>query len=171
MTEEITERPKKVKKQRKKKARGTLGKFKPKNPDKYDGDYRNIVYRSRWEALMMRYCDMHPGVLKWSSEETIIPYKSPVDGRWHRYFMDFKVTLQKGDVLQTLLIEVKPYAQTIPPKGKSLKNGQPSLRLLEELKTYAVNQAKWDAAREVCADKGWGFVIMTEYELGIKKRR
>jgi hypothetical protein len=170
MTEEIEPKPKKAKKVRRKKARGTLGKFKPKNPKKYDGDYTNIVYRSRWEALLMRYCDMHPHVISWSSEETIIPYRSPVDGRMHRYFMDFKVTIQKGEHKETLLIEVKPYAQTIPPKGKNLKNGQPSLRLLEDLKTYAVNQAKWAAAREVCAERGWTFKIFTEYELGIKKR-
>ena len=31
--------------------------------------------------------------------------------------------------------------------------------------------AKWDAAKEVCEDRGWEFAIFTEYELGLKKRK
>lgn len=150
------------------------GKFKPKNPHKYEGDVTNIVWRSQWEALFMRYVDMHPHVVKWSSEEVVIPYISPVDGRWHRYFMDFKVTMKKGDVTQTVLVEVKPHKQTLPPdisKAKMLKGGKPGMRYLNEVKTYGINQAKWEAAREYCADRGWTFLIFTEYELGLKNRR
>ena len=36
------------------------------------------------------------------------------------------------------------------------------------VKTYAVNQAKWKAAREFCADRNIEFKIMTEDNLGIK---
>jgi hypothetical protein len=32
---------------------------------------------------------------------------------------------------------------------------------------YGKNQAKWKAAREYCADRGWNFQIMTEKQLGI----
>ena len=67
------------------------GKFKPKNPSKYKGDPTNIVYRSSWELKLMMYLDTHPNVLKWGSEEIVIPYESPVDGRMHRYFPDFFV--------------------------------------------------------------------------------
>jgi hypothetical protein len=34
--------------------------------------------------------------------------------------------------------------------------------------TWGVNQAKWKAASEFCADRKWRFLIMTEKELGIK---
>lgn len=150
------------------------GFYKPVNPKKYRGDPTEIVYRSRWEALLMRYLDLHPHVIEWSSEETIIPYVSPVDGRWHRYFVDFYAKLKKGDKTESVLIEVKPYAQTIEPdvtKAKFLKNGKPSTRYLYEVKTWGVNQAKWKAAEEYCADRGWHFLKFTEYELGIKRKK
>ena len=65
------------------------GVFKPKNPSKYRGDPTNIIYRSRWELLFMRYLDNNSGIKEWASEELIIPYRSPIDGRVHRYFPDF----------------------------------------------------------------------------------
>lgn len=150
------------------------GTYKPKNPQKYKGDPTNIVYRSGWEALLMRYLDMHPHIVEWSSEEVVIPYISPVDGRYHRYFVDFYAKMQKGDKTETVLIEVKPNVQTRPPdlsKAKKLKNGKPGMRYLYEVKTWGVNEAKWKAAREYCADRGWHFLIMDEYSLGIKKSR
>ena len=65
----------------------------------------------------MKYCDTTPSILKWSSEEIAIPYKSPVDNRVHRYFPDFyvKVRESSGKIVHKL-IEVKPSKQTVPPK-------------------------------------------------------
>ena len=37
----------------------------------------------------MVYCDNNESVIEWGSEEVVIPYKSPWDGRIHRYFPDF----------------------------------------------------------------------------------
>jgi hypothetical protein len=34
--------------------------------------------------------------------------------------------------------------------------------------TYAVNQSKWKAAKEWCADRMLEFIVITEKELGIK---
>ena len=64
------------------------GMFKPKNPQKYRGDPTNIIYRSSFELKLMVYLDQHPEVISWGSEEIIIPYKSPIDNRYHRYFVD-----------------------------------------------------------------------------------
>ena len=36
------------------------------------------------------------------------------------------------------------------------------------VQTWVVNQAKWKAAKEFCADRGYEFKIMTEDDLGIK---
>ena len=69
------------------------GKFKPRNPQKYRGDSTNIIYRSGWELKLMSYLDKHPGVLLWNSEEIVIPYRSPIDGKMHRYFPDFYVEM------------------------------------------------------------------------------
>ena len=145
------------------------GKFNPKNPHKYKGDYTNIVYRSSWEFHFCRYIDAHPGVTKWSSEEIIVPYRSCVDGKMHRYFPDFYVEMtNKMGKKEKLLIEIKPYKETIPPTVQNTKKNRPTKRYLNEVKTWGTNSSKWNAAEEYCKDKGWKFVIMTERELGIK---
>lgn len=139
------------------------GIFKPKNPQKYKGDANNIIYRSRWELVCMSKFDTHPNILSWSSEEIIIKYRSPIDGRVHRYFTDFFIEMQdKNGYIRKVLIEVKPKAQTVPPKPKS---GKPTRGYLNEVKTWGVNEAKWKAAREVCAQEGWDFEILTEDEI------
>lgn len=150
------------------------GRYRPINPGKYKGDPTNIIYRSKWEALLMRYVDQHPHVIEWSSEEVIIPYIHPKDGRYHRYFVDFFVKMKKGDRVESVLIEVKPHAQTIPPdfnKAKKLKSGKPTQTYYNAVATYAINTAKWKAAEEYCLDRGWKFLKFTEYDLGIKKRK
>lgn len=142
------------------------GFFKPKNPQKYKGDPTNIVYRSSWELKLMLYLDSNNQVISWASEEVIIPYRSPIDGKIHRYYPDFIVTkINKEGKKETALIEVKPYIQTIPPKIPKNKN---SKSFLTEVKTWGMNEAKWKAANEYCKDRGWTFHIFTEKELGIK---
>jgi hypothetical protein len=59
------------------------------------------------------------------------------------------------------VIEVKPYKQTQQPE----KPKRQTQRFVEEVKTYAVNQAKWKAATEYCKDRNYQFIIMTEKEL------
>jgi len=115
----------------------------------------------------MIYLDEHKDILRWASEEFCIPYKSPIDGRVHRYFPDFWIKRKTGGCV---LIEVKPYKQTRPPDIKNknkTKTGRISRRYLNEVKTWGVNEAKWKAANEYCKDRGWKFKIMTEKELGV----
>lgn len=141
------------------------GFFKPRNPSKYQGDPTNIIYRSSWEAKLMKYLDDHPDVLKWSSEEICIPYRSPIDNKIHRYFPDFiiKKKNQLGSV-ETIMIEVKPKSQTIPPKIQK----KPTKKYVNEVYTWGINSAKWKAAKNYCEERKWKFLIMTENELGIK---
>ena len=144
------------------------GWFTPKNRSKYKGDSENVVYRSSWELRVMKWLDENPSVIWWASEELIIRYKSPIDQKMHRYFPDFYVEqINKDKKKDKILIEVKPKYQTVPPMIK--KNGsKPTKRYINEVKTWGINQAKWDAAREFCLDKGWKFQIMHEDHLGIK---
>jgi len=144
------------------------GTFQPKNIGKYRGNFQNIIYRSGWELKLMMHLDSHPEVVEWSSEEIIIPYRSPLDGRIHRYFPDFYVKKRVNGVIESLLIEVKPAAQVKQPVINESKGKKPSRRYIKEVTTYAVNQAKWKAATEYCKDRKWKFMIMTEKELGIK---
>lgn len=140
------------------------GRFSPKNPNKYRGDARNIIYRSSWEKKVMSYLDTHPDILWWASEELVVPYISPLDNRPHRYFVDFVLEKKKRDGTKEIVaIEVKPSAQTKPPKKS--KNTK---KMINEQVTYMVNQAKWEACQAFCDQKGWRFVILTEKELGIK---
>jgi len=141
------------------------GKFRPKFPNKYKGDPSNIIYRSLWERNCMVYFDQNPSVLKWSSEEVIVPYKSPIDGRWHRYFPDFLIRVRnKEGMTETIMIEVKPLKETREPKKRSRVTKQ----YLYEVRTWGINNAKWKAAKDYCADRKWKFMIITEKELGIK---
>lgn len=138
------------------------GTFKPRNPEKYKGDPTNIVYRSSWELRLMTHFDMHQDVVWWSSEERIIPYRSPIDNRVHRYFPDFLINKRGPDgKTETIMIEVKPRAQTAAPVRQKTQ----SRKYLNEVMTYGVNQAKWHAAEEYCGDRGWRFIIMTENEI------
>jgi len=140
------------------------GLFKPKNPQKYVGDPTNIVYRSSWECKIMSWLDRNPSIISWASEELIIPYKSPVDNRFHRYFPDFLVKVKSRDgKTKTLLLEVKPKKQTLPPEPRKRMTKQ----YVNEVVTYGVNQAKWEAANEFCLDRGWEFRVLTENDLGI----
>jgi hypothetical protein len=148
------------------------GRFRPKNPAKYKGDHTKIIYRSMWEFHFFRQMDEHQDVIWWQSEEVIVPYRSPIDGRMHRYFPDVIVHMKDhtGQIV-TKMVEIKPYKQTLPPDPKNrnkTKTGRISRRYLNEVKTFGVNEAKWKAAKSYCADRGWDWVIMTEKELGIK---
>lgn len=138
------------------------GIFHPRFPDKYIGDVNNIVYRSGWEKRVMKDLDENAAVLRWSSEEVIIPYISPIDNRPHRYFVDFYVEAKSRDgSIKKMLLEVKPAAQAAPPKAPKRK----TKKYIAEVMTYGVNQAKWNAARNFCLDKGWEFQVLTENEI------
>jgi hypothetical protein len=140
------------------------GRFKPKNPAKYVGDSSNIIYRSSWECRVMTWLDQNSDVISWASEELIVPYKSPVDGRFHRYFPDFLIKVKTRDgSIKTMMIEVKPKYQTVPPVQPSRK----TKKFINEVITYGINQSKWKAANEYCLDRGWEFRIITEDHLGL----
>lgn len=135
------------------------GFFKPRNPNKYKGDPTEIVYRSGWELKFMRYLDAHPDILEWKSEEHIIPYRSPLDGKVHRYFPDFWLKKRTRDgKVEINLVEIKPFYQTIPPVRGKKKEKQ----FISEVRDWGVNSAKWKAAIEFCAQRNWKFIILTE---------
>ena len=129
------------------------GRYKVKNPKKYEGDHTKVTYRSLWERHAFKWADDNPDVLKWSSEEVIIPYLYEVDNRYHRYFMDLKLVYKEG----TMLVEIKPDKETrIPTGDKKTK------RYLNESFTYVKNINKWNAAQEYCKERGCLFRIWTE---------
>jgi hypothetical protein len=123
-----------------------------------------IFYRSLWELKFMKWCDMNNNILQWGSEEIVVPYRSPLDGRIHRYFVDFYIKIRsRNGSIKKYLIEIKPKKQTVEPTQPKRKTP----RYINEVTTYVVNQAKWEAAREWCADRQLEFLILTEDHLNV----
>jgi len=138
------------------------GKYQPKNTQKYVGNTSNIIYRSLWERKFLIYCDTNENIIEYASEEIAIPYRSPVDGKIHRYFPDFYIKVKEPDGnIKKYLIEIKPYKQTMPPK----KPQRQTKGYIYEAYEYAKNQSKWEAAKEYCKDRQWEFKVITEKEL------
>jgi hypothetical protein len=139
------------------------GRYSPKNPKKYRGDVDKVFYRSLWERNFMVYCDNNDAILEWGSEEVIIPYLSPLDGRRHRYFPDFYIKVRQSDgTIKKIIVEVKPKKQCRPPTIPKRK----TKRFINEVRTWGVNEAKWKAAIEWCNDRGMEFMILTEDHVG-----
>ena len=57
-------------------------------------------------------------------------------------------------------IKVKPLKQTMLPKQRKNKNA-----FLKEMKTFAINNSKWEAAKKLCDENGWIFKLLTEKEI------
>ena len=142
------------------------GRYFPTNPKKYKGNPNQIVYRSLWERKVMVYCDKNDAIIEWGSEEVIVPYLSPMDGKIHRYFPDFYMKVRQADgSTKKFIIEVKPKSQCKQP----IKNPKRrTTKWFNEVKTFAINQAKWKSAREFCEDKGMEFKIFTEDHINPK---
>jgi hypothetical protein len=140
------------------------GYYRISNPSKYRGDLQEVIYRSSWELRFMKYCDFNDAVVEWGSETIIIPYRSPVDNKVHRYFVDFYVKIRdSSNKVTKYLIEIKPEKFTKPPEIPKRK----TKRFIEEVFNYGTNQAKWKAAGEFCQDRGMKFLVLTEKDLGI----
>jgi hypothetical protein len=140
------------------------GKYKPINPKKYRGNPTNIIYRSLWERKFMVFCDKNANVIEWGSEEVVIPYRSPIDGRVHRYYVDFYIKVRtKSNEIKKYLIEVKPKNQTVPPPPAKKQTKLYKDKVL----TFIKNQAKWEAANDWCEDRQMQFLILTEDHLGV----
>jgi len=140
------------------------GRYIVKNPKKYEGDFNKVKYRSLWERQAFKWLDNNLGVVGWSSEEVVVPYRCKTDGKVHRYFVDLFIRTKNGKVF---LIEIKPKKQTLPPKKPSRK----TKRYLSEVMTYAKNQSKWEAATAYANKYGMTFEVWNEDTLrsfGIK---
>ena len=137
------------------------GIFSPSRPEKYRGS-TTIVYRSGLELNFDRWCDRNDKVLQWGSESVVVPYISPLDGKTHRYFLDFVVSLKVNENVKKYIIEVKPFKQTRPPSDSSNKKRS---TLLYEQVEWAKNCAKWAAAKQWAEKKGMNFLVITENDI------
>jgi hypothetical protein len=142
------------------------GIFTPTRPEKYVGkDVKRIRFLSSWERKLMIRFDTDPNILAWGSENVIIPYVNPVKSLIHkrevlsRYFVDFYIRYRdKNGQLKEALIEVKPKAQTIKPVFDSAH----PRRSKKAIMTYAINEAKWKAAKTLADAANMDFMVWTE---------
>lgn len=144
----------------KKDERFKQGIFRPINKDKFIGEF--AIFRSSYERKFMLWADKNPNVLEWSSERIIIPYKSPLDGKIHRYFIDNYMVIKEGNNIKKYLIEIKPFSQTQKPKPSNRKKQS---TVLYENTQWVINQAKWEAAKKFAASRNAEFLLLTEKEL------
>lgn len=124
------------------------------NPEKYVGT-GTPKYRSGWELTFMRFCDNHPSVVSWASENVRIPYKNPFTGKDTFYVPDFFVVYQNASGRRAELVEIKPKAQAVMELARSQ----------QEKAAVALNMVKWQAARVWCKRMGATFRVLTEEDL------
>lgn len=160
------------------------GYFTPKHPEKCLTPKSNI-YRSGYELQFMLFCDNDPRILRWGSEPIAIPYKNPVSTlkyclknnlnpnnqqfwKTSNYNVDFWIEMKDktGEGVRKIFIEIKPYAQTIPPVMPP-QDAKPATfkKFNRESMTYLQNKAKWEAAEKFCKERGCEFWIVTERTL------
>jgi len=139
-----------------------------KNPQKYKTNNANapLTLRSGWEIQFAQWLDRKEDVIAWNCEEVIIPYIYDVDGKQHRYFMDFWMRVRGVDgVLTEYLIEIKPNKEKFEPKMPQRKTA----RYYKAVATYIKNQNKWAATEKLCQQardqgKRLFFEVITEKE-------
>ncbi len=115
------------------------GLYTPHNPEKYEGDVDNIIYRSGWELTAFQWCDWNSNIIEWSSEELSIGYYMKGVPYERRYYPDLVIRFSGGDVM---IVEIKPDDQIRNPNYE--------------------NRCKWAATRAYCRDNGiqfklWGY--------------
>jgi len=137
----------------------------PENPNKYMGNGA-VKYRSSYEQRLFYYLDNEDNVLAWGSESIAIPYIFELDNSQHRYYPDVIATIRTKDgTIKRLVIEVKPYKQTLPPARSKKISSKNTHRFDEDMTMFIKNKNKWDAADLYCKKNNLEFVIMTEIDI------
>lgn len=137
------------------------GRYRPANPQKFEGDLNNIIFRSSWELRCLQFFDNNPSITKVMSEEIKIPYFNPVKRKPANYYPDFYIELtDKNGNKRKELLEIKPHAQI---QEQTKENTYAKLM-------RAVNYAKWEAAAKWCTERQIVFRLVDEHMIfGTKK--
>ena len=141
------------------------GKYYLSHPEKNLRGAKFVMFKSKLEAMFIKFLDLSPDVVKWDYENprNTIPYYDPVQGRQRRYFIDFVMWVHSVGGIQEVWVEIKSSGETVPPK-----KGRNTMQYNESVRTYTTNVAKWKQAAKICAANGKLFRVITEKDL-IKK--
>jgi len=141
------------------------GVFVPEHPDKCINK-TEINFRSAWEKRFLFWLDTNPSVIKYGYEVITIPYRYDVDGKIHRYMVDFYAEIMTKDKkLERYLIEVKPKRQGQKPTMPKRKSAKSIKNYLYEARSYIKNKNKWESAQAFCKQNGMTFKILNEDNL------
>lgn len=74
------------------------GKYYLSHPEKNLKHAKFILFKSKLEAMFIRYLDNNPDILKWDYENPMntIPYFDPVQQRQRHYIVDFVMWVKNG---------------------------------------------------------------------------
>ena len=104
----------------------------------------------------MRMCDNNPAILNWANEAIHINYRNPFTGKNTIYVPDFFVTfIDAAQRTHAELWEIKPAKETTLEAARSQRDKAAAI----------LNMAKWQAARQYCANQNIKFRILTENDL------
>ena len=138
------------------------GIYNPINLKKYIGS-KLPIFRSTWELRAFISLDKNPNVLRWGSENFVIPYIDITrNNETHKYIVDifFEIAnATKNGLPIKWLIEIKPFNQSTTPKITKRKTPE---KLLAETIIVKRNHCKWEAAINFCKARGWHFGVYTE---------
>lgn len=131
------------------------------NESKYVGP-KPIIYRSSWERKVSIYCDTHPEVIKWSSEPFGIKYFNILDQKYHTYYPDYYMKINRDGIIKEYLVEVKPKAQLKKPKPPKRKTKKAVINFKKAYHTYIVNMCKYKATKQYAKERGLEVLLLTE---------
>ena len=109
-----------------------------------------IIYRSGLELQFIQFCENNPKITKWASEPIKIPYFNRVLNKVQNYYPDYVI---ENDKKEKIIVEVKPYSQTIKPDIVDSKWAK---------ETWIINIDKWNAAKKFADEYNMKFIIITE---------
>jgi len=144
------------------------GTYTLKHPEKYLGK-ENPKYKSGLEERCFYYFDTNINILSWCYEPFPIPYFKPIieNNQIHmeerKYYVDFIATIKDtSGTIKKYMIEVKSKSETMPPVQPKKMTQKNKTRLMNEQLTFAVNQAKWQAASKFALAHDMNFIHLTD---------
>jgi hypothetical protein len=137
------------------------GYYNPKYPHKYMGP-GPIIYRSSWERKFCHWCDHNAQVINWISEPFSIKYFNILDKKFHNYYPDFYVKMDKEGIIEEYVVEIKPKAQLQKPKPPKRKTAKAMENFKYGYETYVRNLCKTEALNKAAAQRNFKVMLLTE---------
>jgi hypothetical protein len=128
----------------------------------YNESTNQVQFKSGLELSAIKYCDFNKHIVKFSLEPFHVKYLKPTTGRYHRYFIDLFLEFSTG---QKFIVEIKSKGETVPPVKPRKKTDRSIINYQKALQTYAINCAKWKAAKAWAEERNMKFIFLTEDQL------